>query len=98
MNVAILGVMMLTPVSISGSLLLMFGHGMVSGGLFFLVGILYDRFKTKIVSYYSGICQCMPLFSVCFFLFILGNISMPGTSNFIGEYFILLSAYASLNV
>lgn len=98
MNVAILGLMMLTPVSVSGSLLLMFGHGIVSGGLFFLVGMLYDRFKTKIVSYYSGIYQCMPLFSVFFFLFVLGNISMPGTSNFIGEYLILLSAYASLNV
>lgn len=98
MNVAILGLMMLTPVSVSGSLLLMFGHGIVSGGLFFLVGMLYDRFKTKIVSYYSGIYQCMPLFSVFFFLFVLGNISMPGTSNFIGEYLVLLSAYASLNV
>lgn len=98
MNVAILGLMMLTPVSVSGSLLLMFGHGIVSGGLFFLVGILYDRFKTKIVSYYSGIYQCMPLFSVFFLLFVLGNISMPGTSNFIGEYIILLSAYASFNV
>jgi NADH:ubiquinone oxidoreductase subunit 4 (subunit M) len=98
MNVAILGIMMITPASVSGSLLLMFGHGVVSGGLFFLVGMLYDRFKTKIVSYYSGIHQCMPLFSVFFFLFVLGNIGMPGTSNFIGEYVILLSAYSSINI
>lgn len=98
MNVAVIGIMLLTPVSISGSLLLMFGHGIVSGGLFFLVGILYDRFKTKIITYYSGIVYTMPVFSSIFFLFILGNISMPGTANFVGEFLILLSAMEHFNL
>lgn len=98
MNVAVLGIMLLTPVSISGSLLLMFGHGIVSGGLFFLVGMLYDRFKTKIITYYSGLVYTMPVFSSIFFLFILGNISMPGTANFVGEFLILLSALEHYNI
>jgi NADH-quinone oxidoreductase subunit M len=97
MNIAILGLMMLSPVSITGSLLLMFGHGIVSGGLFFMVGILYDRYRTKLVMYYSGIAHCMPIFSVCFFLLVLGNIGMPGTSNFVGEFLILLCAVANNN-
>lgn len=98
MNIAIIGIMTCSPLSLSGSLLLMFGHGIVSGGLFFLIGILYDRFKTKLIFYYSGIFQCMPLFSIVFFLFILGNISMPGTCNFLGESFIFLSSFSSLNI
>lgn len=98
MNIAMLGIIMCDPISISGGLLLMFGHGIVSGGLFFIVGILYDRFKTKLVIYYSGLSQCMPLFSVRFFLLILGNISLPGTCNFIGESLIMFTSFAHLNV
>lgn len=98
MNIAIIGIILCSPLSLSGSLLLMFGHGIVSGGLFFLVGILYDRFKTKLIFYYSGVFQCMPIFSIFFFLFILGNISMPGTCNFLGESLIFLSSFSSLNM
>jgi len=61
MNVAVLGIMMLTPTAIAGSLLLMFGHGIVSGGLFFAVGILYSRYRTKVLAYYSGVVHTMPL-------------------------------------
>jgi NADH-quinone oxidoreductase subunit M len=83
--------------SLCGSLILMFGHGIVSGGLFLLVGMLYDRYKTKLIFYYSGIYQCMPIFSVFFFMFILGNIGMPGTCNFIGESLVFISTLSSLN-
>jgi NADH-quinone oxidoreductase subunit M len=79
-------------------MVLMFGHGVVSGGLFFIVGILYDRFRTKLISYYSGIFQCMPLLSVFFFLLILGNISLPGTSNFIGEFLVFYSSFFFMNL
>jgi NADH-quinone oxidoreductase subunit M len=98
MNVALIGIMLMTSVSISGSLLLMLGHGIVSGGLFFMVGMLYDRFKTKVITYYSGLLYSMPMFSSFFFLFILGNISMPSTANFIGEFLILLSAIEHFNI
>jgi proton-translocating NADH-quinone oxidoreductase chain M len=97
MNLAVLGIMMLTPTSIAGSILLMLGHGVVSGGLFFLVGILYDRFRTKIITYYSGVVHTMPILSSVFFFFILGNISMPSTATFIGEFLILLSTFEHFN-
>jgi proton-translocating NADH-quinone oxidoreductase chain M len=98
MNVALLGIMLLTPISISGSLLLMLGHGIVSGGLFLMIGMLYDRFKTKVITYYSGIVYTMPLYSGLLFLFVLGNISMPSTANFVGEFLILMSAFSHCNV
>jgi proton-translocating NADH-quinone oxidoreductase chain M len=97
MNIAIIGILICSPMSLCGSLILMFGHGIVSGGLFLLVGMLYDRYKTKLIFYYSGIYQCMPIFSVFFLMFILGNIGMPGTCNFIGESLVFISTLSSLN-
>lgn len=71
----------------------MLAHGFVSAALFFLVGGLYDRFHTKLVTYYGGLAQLMPLFSIYFFLFTLANFSFPGTSNFIGEFLLLLGIF-----
>jgi proton-translocating NADH-quinone oxidoreductase chain M len=93
MNMCILGLFSFNIVSIIGSILLMIGHGLVSGGLFFAIGMLYERFHTKIIKYYSGIVQIMPIFSTFLFLYVLGNISMPGTSNFIGEFLILCGLF-----
>lgn len=79
--------------AIIGSILLMFSHGIVSSGLFICIGVLYERFQTRIVRYYSGLIHTMPLFSVCFIVFSLANIGLPGTSSFIGEFFIIIGAF-----
>jgi NADH-ubiquinone oxidoreductase chain 4 len=97
MNLCILGLFSFNMMGILGSIHLMIGHGLVSSGLFFLVGMLYYRFHTKIIKYYSGLIYIMPLFSFFFFLFILGNISFPLTSNFIGEFLILIGLCYSFN-
>jgi NADH-quinone oxidoreductase subunit M len=93
-----LGIMSFDIEGIIGTLLIMLGHGIVSGGLFFAIGILYDRFKTKIYYYYSGLVVSMPIFSVCFFLLILGNVSLPLTCNFIGEVLILHKAITEFHI
>jgi NADH-ubiquinone oxidoreductase chain 4 len=98
MNVCVLGIMTLQLNAIIGSLLLMFGHGFISGGLFFIIGMLYDRYKTKIIFYYSGMVNQMPLLSFLLFFFLLSNISMPGTSNFIGEFLILYGVIICKNI
>lgn len=98
MNMAILGFFLLDITSISGSFLMMVGHGIVSAGLFFIVGILYDRYKTKLIQYYSGIVQCMPLFTIFFFLFTLGNISLPLTANFLSELLIICGFCIKYNI
>lgn len=90
MNMCLIGFFTFDLTGLTGSMLLLIGHGIVSGGLFFMIGILYNRWHTKIIKYYSGIVHFMPVFCALFFFFILGNISMPGTSNFIGEFLILV--------
>lgn len=89
MNMCIIGIYTFNDIAIVGSIYLMIAHGIVSGGLFFLIGMLYNRFNTKLLNYFSGIIYNMPLLSFFMFLFVLGNIALPGTSNFIGEILIL---------
>jgi proton-translocating NADH-quinone oxidoreductase chain M len=93
MSFVVLGLFSINILGISGSIFLMLSHGIVSGGLFFLVGCVYDRFKTRMLLYYSGLVNVMPLFAILFFILILGNISFPGTSGFIGELLILLGVF-----
>jgi NADH:ubiquinone oxidoreductase subunit 4 (subunit M) len=63
----------------------MIAHGVVTSAVFFSVGILYDRYHTRIVKYYGGLVQVMPLYVSFLFIFIFANCSLPGTCNFIGE-------------
>mgnify|MGYP006152810705 FL=1 len=97
MNVCMIGLFSFHTISLNGSIFLMIGHGIVSSGLFFIIGFLYSRYYTKIIKYYSGIVQTMPLLSIAFFFFTLGNISMPLTSNFVGELLILIGTYNVFN-
>jgi len=91
MNFALLGLFTHSLEGLQGSLFLMLSHGIISGALFFCVGVLYDRYHTRIIFYYGGLIYYMPLFSIYFFIFILSNMGFPGTSGFIGEYLVLIS-------
>ena len=85
MNFIVLGLFSYSLLGVTGAILLMISHGLISSGLFICAGILYDRYKTRNIIYYGGLANFMPIFSTCFFLLILSNISFPLTSNFIGE-------------
>jgi NADH:ubiquinone oxidoreductase subunit 4 (subunit M) len=93
MNLVVLGIFSLNTQGIDGAIYLMIGHGIVSSALFFIVGFLYDRFHTKLLRYYGGLIYTMPLFGIFFFIFTLGNIGFPTTSNFIGEFLILIGIF-----
>jgi len=95
MNFVTIGLFTLTPEGVEGSILLMLSHGFVSSALFLCVGVLYDRHHTRVLKYYRGITQTMPIFSSIFLFLTLSNISLPGTSSFVGEFLILLSALQS---
>jgi len=90
MNFVVIGLFSLNCQGIIGSIFLMISHGLVSSALFFLVGILYDRYYTKFLKYYGGLVLKMPLFSIYIFFFSIANLSFPGTSSFIGEFLVLL--------
>lgn len=93
MNLVTIGMFSLNIQGIGGSILLMLSHGLVSSALFLCVGVLYDRHKTRLVRYYGGLVSTMPNFSTIFFFFTLANMSLPGTSSFIGEFLILVGAF-----
>jgi len=90
MGFVILGLFSLNIYGISGSIFIMFSHGIVASALFFFVGIIYDRYKTRSILDYSGLVSVMPLFIIFLFFFILANLSFPGSSNFIGEFLVLV--------
>ena len=75
-----------------GAYIQMISHGFISGALFICVGILYDRTKTRDIGDYSGVASSMPVFSAFFLFFAMANCGLPGTSGFVGEFFIILSA------
>lgn len=89
MNMVVLGIFNYANIGLVGSLFLMLGHGIVSSGLFFAVGVLYERYHTRTLKYYRGLVYVMPVFAVLMFILLLANFSFPGTCNFIGEFLIL---------
>ena len=72
----------------------MISHGIISGALFFSIGSIYNRYKTKQINFFGGLGNRMPKFSVFFLIFSLGAIGFPGTSGFIGEYLTLMAVYS----
>jgi len=93
MNLLVLGIFSFTVQGIEGAIYLMIAHGVVSSALFFCVGILYDRYQTRLLKYYSGLVQVMPIFVTSFFLFTLANMGFPATSNFVGEILVLIGIF-----
>jgi NADH-ubiquinone oxidoreductase chain 4 len=95
--VYVMGVFSNTIEGIEGAIILGLGHGFVSSGLFFCVGgVLYDRTHTRLITYYRGLAQIMPLFSLLFFILCLGNSGTPLTINFVGEFLSLYGAFERL--
>jgi NADH-ubiquinone oxidoreductase chain 4 len=84
---------------IQGGILLGLAHGFVSSGLFICAGgILYDRSHTRLISYYRGMAQIMPIFSILFFILCLGNCGAPLTLNFIGEFMSIYGVFERLPI
>lgn len=95
MNLVMLGLFSGNQQGIEGSIYLMVGHGIVSTALFFCVGVIYDRYHSRLLRYYGGLVTVMPIFSFFFFSFTLANMSFPGTSNFLGELLLFIGVYAN---
>lgn len=97
--VYLLGVFSNSIIGIEGGIVLGLAHGLVSSGLFICAGgILYDRTHTRLITYYRGVTQIMPLFSLLFFILCLGNSGTPLTFNFVGEFLSLYGAFERMPV
>lgn len=93
MNLVTMGIFSFDLLGIEGSIFQSISHGFVSGAMFFLIGILYKRYGTRLIRYYSGLTHVMPLFSFFFCFFTMSNIALPGTSSFVGEFLLLASIF-----
>lgn len=85
MNFSMISLLSLTEEGIIGFVLSMFSHGLTAAGLFFSVGLLYERFGSRNLTHFGGLVMLLPKFTFCFFFFLLCNASFPGTLNFLGE-------------
>jgi NADH-quinone oxidoreductase subunit M len=98
MNLVVLGIFSYNIIGVEGAILQSLSHGFVSSGLFLLIGVVYDRYHTRIVHYYGGLATIMPVYVGSFLFFTLANISFPGTSSFIGELLILIGSFKVNNI
>jgi NADH-quinone oxidoreductase subunit M len=93
MGVIILGTFALNVEGITGSVFLMIAHGIVSGALFLLVGVIYDRRHTKLMSDFGGLAHVMPKYATIFGIIMMASVGLPLTINFVGEFLSLLGFY-----
>ena len=95
--VYLIGVFSNVVQGLEGGIVLGLAHGFVSSGLFICAGgVLYDRSGTRLIHYYKGVTQMMPLFSLLFFILCLGNCGAPLTLNFVGEFMSLYGTFERL--
>lgn len=97
MSMTIVGLVSLLEEGIKGGVVQMIGHGLVSGGLFFCIGFLYSRVGSREIFYMSGISSMMPTYSIVFLILILGNMGLPGTVSFVGEFLLFESIFVLNN-
>jgi NADH-quinone oxidoreductase subunit M len=88
-----LGMFALTIQGVTGSILQMINHGIVTGALFFLVGVLYERRHSRLIADFGGVAHVMPLYATVFLIVTLASIGLPGTNGFVGEFLILLGTF-----
>jgi len=89
----VLGIFALNQASIEGSILQMINHGLSTGALFLLVGVIYERRHTRLLADYGGLAETMPLYAVCFVIAMLSSVGLPGLNGFVGEFLILSGSF-----
>ena len=93
MGIIMIGIFAMNAEGIGGSVFQMLSHGIVSGALFMLVGIIYDRRHTKLMSEFGGLASVMPKYAVIFGIMLMASVGLPLTIGFVGEFLVLLGFY-----
>jgi len=92
MGFVTLGFFIFNEQGMEGALLQMISHGFVSGALFLCIGVMYDRVHSRQIADYGGVANTMPVFAAFFMLFAMANSGLPGTSGFVGEFWVIMGA------
>ncbi len=93
MGFVTLGIFSLTKQGLEGSIIQMLSHGLVSAALFLCVGVVYDRYHSRMISSYGGLVNIMPKYALVFMIFTLSALGLPGTSGFVGEFLVLVGVF-----
>jgi NADH-quinone oxidoreductase subunit M len=88
-----LGLYAMNPQGLAGSLMQMLSHGVSTGALFLLVGVLYERRHTRLIADFGGLWKPLPVYSAIFLVVMLSSVGLPGTNGFVGEFLVLLGAF-----
>ena len=80
-------------IGMEGAMVQMISHGFISGAMFLVIGVLYDRMQTREISAYSGVVNKMPWFVMFAIIFSMANAGLPGTSGFVGEFMVIISSF-----
>jgi NADH-quinone oxidoreductase subunit M len=78
---------------ITGGLVQMISHGLISGAMFLCVGVLYDRMHSREIADYGGVANTMPIYAAFMVLFAMANAGLPGTSGFVGEFMVIIASF-----
>ena len=89
------GMFTLTRQGLDGAIYQMLSHGIVSAALFLCVGVVYDRMHSREIARYGGLVHRMPIYAAVFMLFTMGSVGLPGTSGFVGEFLVMVGAFAA---
>ena len=93
MGMVTIGIFLVNQQGLEGAIIQMISHGIVSASLFLCVGVIYERMHTREITFYGGLVNKMPKYSVVFMIFMLASIGLPGTSGFVGEFLIIIGAF-----
>ena len=93
MGYVTMGIFAVNQQGIDGAIFQMISHGFISGALFLLVGVIYDRMHTREIDAYGGLVNRMPAFALIFLFFTMANVGLPGTSGFVGEFLVLMGIF-----
>ncbi len=93
MGFVTMGIFALNQQGVDGAIFQMISHGFISGALFLAVGVIYDRMHTREIAAYGGLVVRMPVYALVFMLFTMGNVGLPGTSGFVGEFLTLAGVF-----
>jgi NADH-quinone oxidoreductase subunit M len=88
-----LGIFALTVQSVQGALMVMINHGISTGALFFLIGMIYERRHTRLIEAYGGLAKVVPMFAAILTIVTFSSIGVPGTNGFIGEFLVLIGSF-----
>ncbi len=93
MGFVTMGIFAFNQQGLDGAIFQMISHGFISGALFLSVGVIYDRMHTRDIAAYGGLAIRMPIYALIFMLFTMGNVGLPGTSGFVGEFLTLVAVF-----